>query len=212
MVSSESNSVATLFGPPIQLQTYKNLLYLLLAVPLGFLYAFVLTFGLVLGLLLFVVGIGIVILVATLFGLRAVAGFERALANVLLGVDLSAYDDISRPDGRFAGLRSYLDAASTWRAVGFVQLKFLIGVVGFLVVFAFVSAVQLLAAPIRYPTSVEFGELNDDPVVWSIDSLPEALGALAVGLIALIVVLHVANAVAYVAERMAEALLGEPSS
>lgn len=79
-------------------------------------------------------------------------------------------------------------------------------------VFAFVSAVQLVAAPLQYPTAVEFGELNGEPVVWSIDALPEALGALAVGLVALVVVLNVVNGVAYVAERMAEAMLGEPSS
>lgn len=99
MASSESGTIATSFAPLVRLQTYKNLLYLLLALPLGFAYAFVLTFGLVLGLLLFVVGIGIVILVATLFGFRIVADFERLLANVLLRVDLSAYDDQSRPAG-----------------------------------------------------------------------------------------------------------------
>ncbi|MFC6976157.1 hypothetical protein ACFQL1_18055 [Halomicroarcula sp. GCM10025709] len=37
-------------GAPVRLQTYRNLLYLLLAFPAGFVYVFVVSFGVSLGL------------------------------------------------------------------------------------------------------------------------------------------------------------------
>lgn len=209
---SRPGTVRSILRPLVSRQTYKNLGYLLLAFPLGFAYAMGVTFGLVFGLLLFVVGIGIVIMIVTLLGVRAVARFERALANRLLRVELGAYDEPHRPGDLVGRTRAYLDAPATWRGLGFVQLKFLLGLLGLVVLFALWNAIQLVAAPVRYPTTVEFGELNGEPVVWTIEALPESLGAFAVGVVAAVVVLHVANGLAYVAERMAEALLGVPTA
>src|ERR687894_661399 len=67
-------------------QSYRNLLYLLLALPLGIAYVTVLAVGLSAGAGLAVILVGLVLLLATVFALRAMAAVERLLARRLLRV------------------------------------------------------------------------------------------------------------------------------
>lgn len=198
-------------GALVSRQTYKNLLYLFLAIPLGVLYYFAFGFGVLLGLLLTLVLVGVAILFVALLGARIAAGLERRLANALLGLDLERYEDVAVGDapGTRSRLRAYVDAPSTWRAVGFLSMKTLVSVVALLGVIALASIAELLLAPLRYPTDAEFGELNGEPLVWSIETVPEAALAGALGAALLVVFVHVANAIAYVCGRMSAALLGE---
>lgn len=76
-----------------------------------------------------------------------------------------------------------------------------------LVVFLW-NAVELASAPLRYPFAVEFGTLNDRPVVWTVTTLPAAAVAAPVGVVLGLVFLHAANGFARVSERIATALLG----
>ena len=69
-----------------QSQTYRNLLYLALALPLGVVYVAILAAGLSAGAGLAVILIGLAILLATLFAIRAMAALERMLARRLLRV------------------------------------------------------------------------------------------------------------------------------
>ncbi|WP_293032084.1 sensor domain-containing protein [Natronococcus sp.] len=199
-------------GALVERQTYKNLLYLFLAIPLGFLYYFTFGFGVLLGLLLTLVLVGVAILFVTLLGARIAAGLERRLANVLLGLDLERYEDVADAPETRSRLRAYVDAPSTWRAVGFLSMKTLVSVVALLGVIALAWIVELLLAPLRYPTDAEFGELNGEPLVWSIETVPEVALAGALGAALLVVFVHVANAIAYVCGRMSAALLGEPAA
>ncbi|WP_323170995.1 sensor domain-containing protein [Natrialba sp. PRR66] len=68
-------------------QTYRNLCYLLLAIPIGIVYQFGLTLGF-LGAIFAVVLVGIPILLCTIVGARYLAAFERRLANRLLTTDI----------------------------------------------------------------------------------------------------------------------------
>ena len=210
MVSLRQPSTLPVVGVVADGQTYRNLLYLLLAIPLGFAYSALFTIGLVFGLLLSVVLVGLVILLAIPLGTRLIAVFERWLANRLLGTDIVTYGDV--PDdvgGGLASVGKYTDAASTWRGVGFVSLKFFITLLAFIPVFGLANALPLVTAPLRYPYTASFGEVNGEPVTWAITTLPEALIALPIGVVGLIVVFHVSNVIAYVARQMAIALLGE---
>jgi hypothetical protein len=198
-------------GALVARQTYKNLLYLFLAIPLGFLYYFTFGFGVLLGLLLTLVLVGVAILFVALLGARIAAGLERRLANALLGLDLERYGDVDDAPGARSRLRAYVDAPSTWRAVGFLSMKTLVSVVALLGVIALAWIAELLLAPLRYPTDAEFGELNGEPLVWSIETVPEAALAGVLGAALLVVFVHVANAIAYVCGRMSAALLGEPA-
>ena len=210
MVSLRHPSTLPVVGVVADGQTYRQLFYLLLAVPLGFAYSAVFTVGLTVGFLLSAVLVGLVVLLALVLGARLVAGFERWLANRLLGTDLVAYDDV--PDdvgGRLAGVRKYTDATSTWRGVGFLSLKFFIMFLAFVPIFGLASALPLVAGPFRYPYTASFGEVNGEPVTWAITTLPEALVGLSLGVVGVVVFLHVSNLIAYVARRMAVALLGD---
>src|SRR5918994_7344843 len=69
-------------------QSYRNLLYLLLALPLGVVYVTILAVGLSAGAGLAVVLVGIVLLLATVFALRGMAMVERVLARRLLQIGI----------------------------------------------------------------------------------------------------------------------------
>src|SRR5699024_4812274 len=67
-------------------QTYRNLVYLAVALPLGIAYVVILGVGLSAGAGLAVILVGLAILLATLFAIRAMAALERMLARRLLRV------------------------------------------------------------------------------------------------------------------------------
>lgn len=206
-LSTGAGPLTRFLGVVTERQTYRNLLYLVLAFPLGFFYGMVLGFGFVFGLVLSVVIVGVGILLGTVLLARVLATFERWLANALLRLELSEPDDRPESENTLEKIKAALDAASTWRGLGFLTLKFWVGIVGLLVLIFLVSLFDLLTAPLRYPTTVEFGELNDEPVTWTIDTLPEALLAVPLGVLVVLVLLHVSNGFAYATARMAEALL-----
>lgn len=192
-------------------RTYKNLLYLVVSFPLALVYGTFVGFGFVLGILLSVVVVGFAVLAVTVAGVHHIAGFERQLANALLALDLQQPDDRTTGEGPWATVRGYIDAPSTWRGLGYVSVKFWLGLVGVLLFFFLVSALQLATAPLRYPTRMEFGTVNGQPVTWTVDTFPEALLAVPVGLGLVLVVLNLSNGFAYVAERVAVALLDSPT-
>lgn len=209
---SASLSEVPIIGVLVEVRTYKHLLYLLIALPLGFAYSALFSM-LVLGIVFTVVGIGVVIALATLFGIRAVAGFERWLANTLLDTELEEYDDVAVDvDGALGDVTKYIEADSTWRGVGFLSVKFLITVFAFVPLFMLANGLPLISAPLRYPLTTQLGEVNDEPVRWSIETFPEALLAVAIGLGVVLGTLHVANVSAYVTRQMATALLGAEDS
>ncbi|APX95373.1 sensor domain-containing protein [Natronorubrum daqingense] len=211
-INASDSVVRSVFGIVLEAQTYKNVVYLFLAFPLGFMYAMFVWFGFIFGLVLSVFVVGFGILLATVFGTRLLARFERWLANALLSLELRSPSDRPRSGGIWETTKGMIDAPSTWRNLGFMTLKFWFGFVGFLLVAFLVSSIELLFTPLRYPTAVEFGTVNDQPIVWTIETLPEALVAVPVGALAALVLLHVSNGVAYVAKRKAIALLGPVAS
>lgn len=206
--ATESWTLGDIVGIVAELQTYKNLLYLFLAFPLGLMYWITIFFGFVFGLVLVVFGIGIAILIGTVIATRYIAEFERWLANTLLTVDLLPYDDISDVTGTLPTLKATFDAGSTWRALGFVSMRLWVGTIGLIFIIFLARAIELLSVIFRYPVEVELVTINDDPVIWTITSLPEALLTILVGLVIFFAVLHLTNAFAYICERIATALLG----
>ena len=214
MVSLRPLAALPVVGVVADGRTYRHLLYLLIAVPLAVVYSGFVSFALVFGLLFSVVLVGIGILAAAVIGSRLVAGLERWQANRLLGTDLVAPDDLPAAAddgsaGAVATVRAYLAAPSTWRGLGFLSLKLWLVVLAFAPLYVFVSAFPLLAAPVRYPYAPEFGELNGEPLVWSVDTAPEAALAAGLGLVGLLIALHLTNLIAGGARLMAVALLGD---
>ena len=211
MVSLRPLAALPVVGVVADARTYRHLLYLLVALPLAFVHSGVFSFGVLFGAALAPVLVGVVVLLATLVAARLFAAFERWLADGLLGTDLARPDDIGEADGAVAGARKYVDAASTWRGVGFLSAKFSVALFGLVPLALLARGVPLLTAPARYPVTVRFGEVNGEPATWAIETLPEALAAVPLGVAAVLVACHLANAVAYAARRMAVALLDGPT-
>ncbi|MCL9814921.1 sensor domain-containing protein [Natranaeroarchaeum aerophilus] len=207
--SSGSGWLSRTVGLVFERQTYRHLLYLLLAFPLGLIYYLFVGFGLTFGLVLSVVVVGVAVLAATIGLVRLFAELERRLANALLSTSLGPAGDVDRTgSGVLATVTRYVDAPSTWRGLSFVTMKLWTGIVGLVLIVGLVSAVQMATAPLHYPHRVEFGTVNGEPIAWTINTLPEAALAVPIGGLLILVCLHVTNAVAYVCARIAEALLG----
>jgi hypothetical protein len=200
-------TLTALLAPVIDPQTYKHFLYFVLAFPLGFMYSFGLGLGLLVGVGLSILGIGIGILLALVVVSRGLAAFERWLANRLLNVSLTAPPAGNSGDGLRETIRAYLATETTWRGLAFLMLKLWVGIIGVVMLFAVATVVSMLSAIVRLPHTVEFGEVNGEPVVWTVQTVPEAALAALLGGIAGLFILHLVNAFGYAARRFAEALL-----
>lgn len=203
-------AISDALGIVAERRTYSNLIYILLAFPLGMVYYMLISIGVIIGLVLTVFLVGIAVLLGTVLCVRPLASFERWLANALLGLGLSAPADIDETGGGSVGttIRRYLDAPSTWRGLGFVFIKPVIGIVAVVLFVVLAFALSLVAAPLRYPYEAEFVAVDDEPIVWAIETLPEAALATLLGVSVTVAFLHLTNGYAYVCGRIAEALLG----
>ncbi|WP_179747360.1 sensor domain-containing protein [Natronoarchaeum philippinense] len=198
---------------PIRAQTYRNLVYLALAFPLGMAYFLGLVIGASFGLGLLITWIGLPILLGTLAATTKVASFEVSLAGRLVGTDaavpssvseFSATDRIAFPgDGFVISVTELLTSPVIWTSVALVISKFAFGIVSFtMLVTALSVSVALLGAPLLYDaSSVTIGLVGPSssgyttgPLV--VDTLPEALVVAAFGVVVALVALNALNAAA----------------
>jgi hypothetical protein len=190
-------------------QTYKNLLYVLFAFPLGLVYYVTLTLGFTLGIGLSILLVGFLILLGTVIGLRFIASFERTLANTLLGTEIPTPTDVQHPsDGVVETAKAYLRASSTWRGLGFVVLKFPIGILSFVLLVTFLgTAVELLLLPL-FPAGV----FNIQVAGWSVaQTVRTTIGqtvAVPIGAVLALFAVHLLNAFATALASIASSLLG----
>ncbi|MFP8956314.1 sensor domain-containing protein [Natrialbaceae archaeon A-CW3] len=197
-----SSHLEAFVGVVAERQTYRNLAYLLLAIPLGFAYYVGMLFGLVLGIFLVLAIVGIPLVVLSLVGSRYVVSFERRLANALLETEIEAPNDVPSvsDDGIVSAVVGLLRAESTWKGLGFLALKSVIAFVSFLFLFiAGFTALALTLAPLS--SSVEVWE------VWTIETHWESALAVPIGLAVGVLVLHATNRIADIASTIAVALL-----
>lgn len=210
--ATPANTIVTFVGVVTDTQTYRNLLYLTLAFPLGLAYYMLLTIGFTLGIGLSVILVGLGVLLGTVIGLRYIAAFERKLANALLGTTIPEPNDVeSDRDGIIAAIKAYLGARSTWTGLAFVALKFWFGILAFVLLVAFLgTGIELLVLPV-FPGGVLNVQVGEWVVAESIETTTHRLAAVPVGAVVVVVSFHVLNAVAGVSASVASSLLG-PSS
>jgi hypothetical protein len=193
---------------PVRVSTYKRLIYLLLAFPLGMAYFVAFTTATSLGVGLAFTLVGIPLLVATLVATTGAAELEARLADALLGQETarprSPRASLDTDEGYTVALRRFLTEPTTWTSVAVVLLKSLYGLGAFVVtVTGSAIVLTMLAAPVVY----------DDPEVsyqvgsYVVSTLPEALGVAGLGIIGLWVVCNVFNALATAGGVMTDALL-----
>lgn len=180
--TSGRSALARVFAPIIDPWTYRNLAYLVFAFPLGVLYSMVLGFGFVFGVGLSVLFVGVGLLIALVFVGRGFTAFERRLAGWLFGIEAESTPRSTESEPLRTTVRTALESERTWRGFGFRTLKLWFGVVGVVLLAAFLRALSMLPAIVRLPHEIEFGELNGEPPVWTIETVPEAAVAGAIGL------------------------------
>jgi putative effector of murein hydrolase LrgA (UPF0299 family) len=202
-----STTIRRSLGTPLRVQTYKNLLYLALAFPLGLVYFVGLVFGVALGIGLLITWIGLPILPMTLFAATAVAGLEAVLARYLGGANASiptflAEFDISgglvfSGNGFVDAVTRLVTARTTWTSVIIVLVKFGVGLLSLvaLTVSGAVTGAFLAARFIYDDPDVILGVggvvVDGEYTVgsWVVDTFPQALVGAVVGVVFLFVAL-----------------------
>lgn len=219
---------------PLRPQTYRNLLYLLLAFPLGLLYVSVIPGGLGMGIGLAPVLVGLPIL-ALLFGFTFVAaGLERRLAGFLLQRPITSRPRVTG-EGWRATLRDLATDPKTYTPLVYLPLKLAVGTVALLVATTGLStAVSMLFVPLYYDTpGLYVGLPTDRPVelhpalyvgwnnllvgfetafsvgYWEIETLPAALTVAGGGLLLCLVTVAVLNALARATGWLTAVLLAD---
>lgn len=209
-------------GAPLRSRTYRNLLYLLLAFPLGIVYFVGLLTGTAVGTGLLLTWVGLPILLATLAGAAVAAGIEARLASRLVGVDaavpaflreFSIRDGVALPgDGFVDAACRLVTAPSTWTSVVLLVYKFVVGLVSFVAVVTVGSVtIALLAAPLVYDASgaLATGGAGGQYRIgsWMVNSLPEAFAVAGMGVLALIVGLNLLNGLSRFQARSVASIL-----
>ena len=206
-------TLSDIVGIVIEGQTYRNVLYLFLAFPLGLIYYFVLVLGFTLGLVLSVLVVGLGILLGTAIGLRYIAAFERGLANTLLGTEIPEPDDVKKADGGIVETgKAYLQAPSTWRGLAFVVLKFPLGILAFILLVSFLgTGLELLLIPL-FPEGVFNVQIAGWEVARSVETTTHQAIAVLVGAVLTLAAFHILNVVAGAYASIASSLLGSGSA
>lgn len=175
-------------------RSYLNILYLLLGLPLGTLYFTVLVTGFSLGIGLMVVAlVGIPILIALWYVTHAFLRLERSLTSGLLGVQVPPIDPLPVwPGGLWRQFKQFMGHGPTWKGIGYLLLRFPVGVVTFTVAVTLVSTSLAMTFAPTYTWAgddVTWGSWSFDPFWWSFLLVP-------VGVLLTFVSLHVMNALA----------------
>ncbi|WP_158545880.1 histidine kinase [Blastococcus sp. TF02A-30] len=111
-----------------------RLLYGLASVPAGAL-GLALYVALLGSVVAVIYGVGLLLVLLVLATIRGFAGVERGLARILLGVEIPAGEQVRRQSGLVLKVRRLVASAGTWRAVGWVGARVLLGVATLAVLF-----------------------------------------------------------------------------
>ena len=205
-------------GVPFRGSTYLNLIYLMLAFPLGLFYFIFLVVGFALGFGLLIIWVGLPVLLLVFLGWWSFAAFERQMAILMLREEIPPMSPNSlagqerRDESLWSRVIAHLTNPVTWTSLLYLFLKFPLGIL------SFVMAVTLLAVTAVFLTApVSFWFVQPEiwftwNQVWRIDTLGDAIIAFLVGLPLLLVSLHILNGFAWISGKFARVLLGSASA
>ena len=177
------------------------MLYLLIGLPLGLFYGIFIFGAVILGVGLSPIGVGVFLLVGLAMGSWILLEIERELAVLLIGVEL---DPLITPktEGFFRSAKVYFLHPGTWKSLGYLIMRFPLGVVTFAIVFVSIGlASTLTAAPITVLiTDLDLG-------FWRVDALWESFVIAAFGPPTGIVALFIIDRVAVGHARVINAVI-----
>jgi hypothetical protein len=191
-------------------QAYLNLLYVLVAFPLGLFYFVYLVSGLSLGISLSIIWVGVPLLLLVGAGWWMMASFERYMAIHMLKEDVPEMAIPANPnDDLWTRFKAYFTNPVTWKSLIYLFIKFPLGMATFVILSVMVPlTLGLLAMPFIYENVQLIQGISFGVGVWEINSLAEALLASLVGLILWPVTLHVSNGLAWVYAKFSKLMLG----
>jgi len=216
-----SDLVRSFLLVPVRPQTYRNLLYFSLAFPLGIIYFVFLTTGFSVGISLVPVLVGIPILGVSVGLAIALAGVERRLVTLLLGLEL---DPPSEPEGgsTWARVKALLTDLRTWTPLVYLPSVLVLGTAFLgLAVTVFSTGFSMLLVPLYYDQpGLYVGLVSNRPVelhpaiyfawnnllvgfetvislgAWRVTTLTEGLVVAALGVVVCLVGLNATNLLA----------------
>ena len=198
--------VKQFFGVVAREGTYLNIIYLLLAFPLGTAYFVFLVTGLSLGLGLSITLLGIPILLLMLIAWWGLIVFERQLAIWLLHVDIPPISrDTASGQSIWVQLKAHLSNPLTWKGLVYLFARFPLGIFSFIVAFTLIALTgALVFAPLTYTNP------ESQMYIFSlhIDTLYEAVICSIVGLGVGLISMHIMNGLAFVSGRFTSLMLG----
>lgn len=204
-----------IFGVAFNSQTYLNMLYLLLALPLSIIYITFLSIGLSLGIPLLILWFGIFILAGTMIGWYGLASLERKMAIAMLGVPISPMQDPSVKDHNlWERFKQLTRNPVTWKSLIFLIAKLPIGIISFtLLTTLLILSMSLLTTPLYYqafPVMIDLGGWGPAALQnLVVDTSAEAWNCALAGLISLLVSMHILNGLAWLCGRFASLMLGK---
>ncbi len=188
-------------------QSYKNLVYLLLSFPLGIIYFVLLTTGFSVGLGTLIIWIGAFVLLGTFLAVRGCVMLERGLATGLLRTYVAPRQAPSR-EGASAWERTkrLVIDSRTWLGILYLLVKFPLGIVSFVMLATLVSLpLGLLLTPLL--VAFPWNEMTVGS--WQVDTLAEASLFAIAGIPLSAVCLHTLNGVAWLHARWARLCIGQ---
>ena len=200
---NQSSVLGKVFGVVARAQSYLNILYLLLAFPLGMAYFIFMVTGLGVGFGMLITLAGIPILLLVLGASWALCALERRLALYLLNETIHPTPSHPVSQGWWSRLKAHLSNRVTWTGVIYLLLKFPLSTATFVIVTGLIFiTLAMLTAPIYHPfAEIELG-------VWYIDELWETFMCTLIGIPLLFISLHVINGAAFVSGQFARVMLG----
>ncbi len=200
------NPLYGLFGPLVWPGSWSRIFYLLLGFPIGLAWFVFYVTGLSLGVGLFVLAVGALILTAVFLAALPLGAGERWLANRMLDADIGP-TGFTVPD-EAGGLVEWLKETAanpvTWKTHLFLLARFPLGLASWLAVvvslsvagaFTFAPVILALGGDVRIGS-------------WAPTTTPEAFLLTGVGLVAFVASIHLLNGLAWMWAAFARMLLG----
>lgn len=186
-------------------ETYRNLLYLGTALPLGLVYVVSLVTGFTPGIVLSVVLVGVLVVIGVIAWSRVLQGFERRLANRWLDTAIAGPSRLRPETGLLARGKADLSDRATWMGLLFLLLlKLPMGVLSFgLLVTTATLTLGLVTMPLYYHLTW----IDVTLLWWEIETLAEALVCVPLGMAVGIASLHVTNLAARASGYVAQVFL-----
>lgn len=229
-----SRLLGRIFRAPVRLQTYRNLLYLVVMFPLGIFYFNLLFAGVLAGLGLVVVGIGIPLLLLLFVIAVELARLEGILVRRLLNVDITS--PAAETEHRlWTRVKRLIIDRRTWKAIAYLLSEFVYGSLAFgLLLSLIATSGSFIFAPLYYTRApvvaygpIAAGELTLDVLFgwnnllvgvtttfqigsWWIETLPGALLVTGLGAVLLLLTFQLVNALAWVWGQYARIMLTTP--